>query len=147
MGYYVTLTQASFTIPADKLGDAFEALKELNKRDELKSGGSYGELPDGTYGHTQSWFSWMDPEYDKTLKSAREILEALGFTVEDFNGGLTITAYDDKIGDEEHFIRALAPFVAEGSHLDWKGEDGTLWRQLVRNGQLVTLDGHVEYTD
>jgi hypothetical protein len=147
MGYNVNLIGSNFIIPKDRLEDAFEAMKALNQRDDLKGGGAYGALPDGTYGTIEKFFSWMPADYDKTLKSAREILEALGFTVEDFNGGLAITEYDDKAGDENHFIEAIAPFVEDGSYLEWEGEDGAHWRILVREGRAVAQTGHIEYTD
>lgn len=130
MGYNAQIIGADFTLPADKLDAAFEALKELNQRDDLKSGGSWGSLPDGTYGKVGSHFSWMDDDYDKTAQSAEHILLMLGFNISDaYEGeGIEIIGYDSKMGDEEHFIRALAPFVKPGSYLEWEGEDSKRWR-------------------
>lgn len=34
----------------------------------------------------------------------------------------------ETLGETEDLLRALAPFVEPGSHLDMRGEDGTLWR-------------------
>ena len=44
MGYYVT-GEGSITIPAENLDAAYDALVELNRRDDLKTGGRYGGEP------------------------------------------------------------------------------------------------------
>jgi hypothetical protein len=148
MGYNVNLIGSNFVIPKDRLEDAFEAMKALNQRDDLKGGGAYGPLPDGTYGTIEKFFSWMPADYDKTMTSAAQILKELGFDLsERDDGSISIEGYDSKIGDENHFIEAIAPFVEDGSYLEWEGEDGAHWRILVREGRAVAQTGHIEYTD
>jgi hypothetical protein len=145
MGYNVMTIGGDVTIAADKLEPAFEALKALNKRDDLKTGGSYGALPDGTYGQTERWFAWMPVDYDKTAKDAREIFEMLGFNVEEDDKGLHISDYDDKSGAEDTFLEAVAPFVTAGSYLEWEGEDGEHWRQDFDGTTVTTRHGRIVY--
>lgn len=141
MGYNVSTRGSDFTIPADKLDAATQALKDLNKRDELKSGGSYGPGDKREY-----WFSWMPANYDETMHTAAEILESLGFTLStDNDGSISIDYYDSKSGDEDKFIAALAPFVAEGSYINWEGEDGQHWRDEVRGGEIMQFNGSIVY--
>jgi hypothetical protein len=146
MGYYVNITAVDFRITAEKLPGALAALKELNQHNELKSGGGYG--PDGTGKYRQtSWhFAWMPEDYDQTMHSVREILEALSFEVEDYGeDGLEITGYDAKSGDEEHFLRALAPFVEPGCYIEWRGEEDDMWRQEFDGQTMTTKTGTIRW--
>lgn len=125
MGYYVKIMETNFRIPADKLDEAYTALCALNHDPNAhKSGGSYSGG-----GKTEAWFSWMPTNYDETCKTAQAIFEELGFTtfVED-DGALWLTDYDSKIGDEEQFLNAIKHLVPEDAHIDWRGEDGAMWR-------------------
>lgn len=147
MGYNVNTTGINFTIPADKLDAACQAMKDLNKHDELKSGGGW----DGK--QRQHWFSWMPANYDQTMDSAQEILEALGFeTASGFEtedgkpGDLSITGYADKAGDEDKFLAALAPFVPDGSYVNWEGEDGIYWQHWFEAGQMIEKSGSIIYS-
>ncbi|QWY81365.1 hypothetical protein SEA_RIZWANA_68 [Arthrobacter phage Rizwana] len=160
MGYYVKTRGIDFTIPKEHLEAACKALKDLNKRDDLKTGGSWGPLRDAEgnliydengkikSGQTERWFAWMSADYDKTLHSAEEILKEVGFEVYD-NGesGIELSGYDSKSGQEEHFVAALAPFVREGSYIEWEGEDGELWRQVKVGDQIVTQSGYITYDE
>lgn len=130
MGYYITLTGSSFTIPKEELDDAYKALCELNKQLVMKRGGSYGPL-----GRTGVWFAWMDSDYPSKCKNAEEVFNALGFeTSETSAGELSLDYYDSKAGDEDYFLDAVTPFVDPGSTLEWRGEDGEMWRDLF-NGK------------
>ncbi|QGJ92853.1 hypothetical protein PBI_BEAGLE_94 [Arthrobacter phage Beagle] len=137
MGYYASITAADFTIPTEKLDAAFEALKELDKHNDLKSGGSFGTLPDGTHGQKSWHFAWMGDDWTEKCKSVGDVLAELGFEISGTDGDLEIYGYATKSGDEEHFLRALAPFVKPGSYLEWEGEDSQRWRQDF-DGETMT---------
>jgi hypothetical protein len=135
MGYYVTLTGSDFTIPADRLDEAYVALCKLNESDEGKTGGSWKAV-DGAPTRTEVWFAWMDSDYPDKLKTTQEILEALGFECDQcLDGSLNVYGYDSKTGQEDIFIAALAPFVPDGSYMEWSGEDGSMWRTLFEKGE------------
>lgn len=126
MGYYVTITEADFLLPADKLDEALAVWRELNTHDELKRGGSSSG---------EKWFSWMNM---CEFKSAEEILENLGFNFEHPpEEGIRILGYDSKMGQEGLFLEAVAPLVKPGSYIKWRGEDGELWRQDF-DGKIMT---------
>lgn len=145
MGYYVNIEDADFVIPVENLDAAYQAMCDLNKRDELKTGGSWGPREDGTYGQIAKFFAWMDADYPSKCKDAGDVLDALGFVTEEAaNGDLHIWGYDSKTGNEEHFLDAIAPFVKPGSFLEWRGEDGYMWREdydgetrQIRQGRVV----------
>lgn len=143
MGYYVTIIDADFTIPRDKVDDAFEVLCALNQRDELKGGYHYfrGEV-------VERYFKWMPADYDKTATSLADVLDMLGFDIETGDdGAVSIVGYDNKGGDEPHFIEALAPYATPGSFLNWEGEERELWRQEVADdGTIRDLVGDIVWT-
>ena len=146
MGHHVTITSAQFHIHPDQLDAACQALKDLNKSDKGKSGLNFGLLPDGTRGITGRVFSWMPANYDETMHTAQEILEAVGFTVHmSADDGLVIAGFDGPTGDEDVFLDALGPFVTAGSYLKWRSEDALLWEDRFDGTQRRTFTGHATY--
>lgn len=148
MGYYVGTMNADFRIPAENLDKAYDALCALNARDELKTGGGGCEVrPAGSEsvaGDPNRWFSWMPWNYDEMYSSVEEILNALGFETDvELNGDVTIVYYDNKMGAETHFLEALAPYVADGSYVEWRGEDNAMWRQDFNNGEMKERGGKI----
>ena len=148
MGYNVETLGVDFLIPAANLDAAYQALVELNKRDDLKSGGAYGPLPDGTYGCIEKYFAWMPANYPEVCKDVAAVLKEVGFEVSDDGDDLSIDWYaNDKSGDEEHFIRALAPFVTPGSYMEWEGEDRERWRWEFDGTTMTTKTGTITWGD
>lgn len=155
MGYYITATDAGWTVPADKVDAAFRAVKELNRDHSLKNGGFYG--PDTPTRPAESvsvsdrpdkWFSWMDWNYDELCENIAEVFNELGFEEAyiDSDGNFNLEDfYDSKTGNEEHFLRAIAPFSTEGSFVNFRGEDDTLFRYTVRDGELVEQIGSISW--
>jgi hypothetical protein len=145
MGYFVRTLQSDFRIKEENFEKAYDALVALNDNDEIKSGGSYGgdgisadsPRPAGKTHHPARWFSWMDANYPEKYEDLPSILEALGFELLIEKGvGIRAIFYDSKIGDEVHFLRALAPFVEDNSYLLWSGEDGATWGQVFVGGKM-----------
>jgi hypothetical protein len=48
-----------------------------------------------------------------------------------------LDSYDNKSGQEELFLAAVAPFVRPGSFVEWVGEDSTMWRDYVGIDRLL----------
>lgn len=66
-------------------------------------------------------------------------MTALDFQVSfDDDGNVTDLAYDNKSGQEELFLNAIAPLVKEGSYIGWQGEDGEMWVNVFKGGVMVT---------
>lgn len=135
MGYYVKGAGHIVFNSEDRKQAAFKALCELNKRDDLKEGGSYEEGA-----KVESWFSWMDSNYDKEARDLDHILEMLGFNIvnRSDDGLILIVDYDNKMGQEDLFLQTMAPFVAE-MKIYWMGEDGRRWNILIENGSTIDM--------
>lgn len=142
MGYYVT-GEGSIIIPADKLDAAYDALVELNRREDLKSvrhGRTRPKPADSTSvaASPDKWFSWMDWNYDEIFTDAKSILEDVGFEIYDNEGEyIVLRYYDYKIGAEEHFVRAIAPYVEPDSEMVWTGKNGEKWRWIFEDGKMI----------
>lgn len=133
MGYYVSITSSDVVIPKKNLDAALAEMKRINgpEFDNLKRGGSYG--PNGT---TKKWYSWMPESFDQ-YESLSDFLSDVGFDIEEVDGNLLITGYDDKHGNEDIFLQFLAPFIAHGSSMEWRGEEGERWRYTFEAGKMV----------
>lgn len=155
MGYYVTLIASDFAIPEDRWDEAFEALVELNKHDELKTG---GRIAGG--GEVEKWFAWMDPDYPKLAREQVAegkfehpliaVFDQLGFdwSIDELAhrpASLSLDGYYDKTGGEDCFLEAVAPFVVAGSYLDWRGEDDLYWRHKFNGETMETVEGRVVF--
>lgn len=163
MGYYVEVVAGEVIIPKRNLTKAYKAMCELNKKHDLKRGGRYGfgegkaplyyerTEPDKkgkTNGIQSRWFSWMDYDYDRTCKTADEIIDQLGFfTDTDEKGNLHVIGYDEKTGQEDLFFKAIAPYVLQKSYLDWMGEDGSTYRWTFKGGQFKSVNGEVVFPE
>ena len=54
--------------------------------------------------------------------------------------------YDSKSGQEMYFVMALAPYVRWGA-LEWRGEDGSEWKWLIRNGRMKESVGSMVFAE
>lgn len=153
MGYYVR-GHGSLSIDKNDIDKAYEAMCELNDHDDMKRGGRYGGVgsadsvrPDGLNYHPGKWFSWMDPNYPDTCPTFEAVLKDLGFDFSVTNNGDVSTFlmnYDNKTGQEDLFMEAIAPFVISGE-FEWSGEDGHMWKWEYVDGKMEVLAAHVVY--
>jgi hypothetical protein len=152
MGYYVNLASSNVVVKKEHLDAAYKAMIELNDHDGLKRGGS---------STGKKWFSWMPEDIAAECPDAQSVLECLGFTTEiRSNGDLWISGYDSKIGQEELFLKAIAPYVGVvdwhiqenpvnsepyNPQMEWVGEDGEFWMHVFKNNTLYTAAGEKTY--
>ena len=158
MGYYVHITDADWYIPTDKQDAAYKAVCALNERNDLKRGGTYPR-PEGleqtTGANDHLWFAWMDAYYPDTCPNLHAVLEQVGFDLEELDEGLAIRGYNNKSGQEELFLSALAPFAesiyADEPLINWMGEEGEMWQDAARDGKMfqqqITMATHGAATE
>ena len=80
----------------------------------------------------QRGFAWVDSyKLSEACKSKNisAIFREWGFSIEKQGDeeGRYIIDFDNKIMDEEVFLKRIAPFVTRGE-IFWTGEDGALWK-------------------
>lgn len=88
----------------------------------------------------------------RACSAVEELVEALedcGFDswVNDAGDAVELIGYCGKTFEEEDVLVALAPWAVGGSFVEWRGEDGSRWRHVVRGGALYSQHGRVEWVD
>lgn len=86
-----------------------EAMKELNKHDEYKRGGTLSKN-----GYREKWFSWFPPDYDKDMTRVEDIFRFLGFEYDTIVEDDLVSHnfhYNDKWGQHEIFFVAMSPYL------------------------------------
>ncbi len=158
-------TGAEFKIKASNKDKALQALKKLVEKKNLDWINSNKIKNSNTLEEAMDELRWIpkiakiDPKNVYGLSEVKEQLGVLNSMLEegtanagfakDFTAGMiarleTSSAPDiigigfegEKIGSEESFFSALAPFVEAGSFIEMKGEDVTSWIWIF-NGKKV----------
>lgn len=153
MGYFVD-GHGHITIRKADEVHAYKAMIDLNQRDDLKEGGSWGgehdsrsPRPKGLNHHPGKWFSWLHADYPSVCPDFLSVLEHLGFEVGakvEQNDSTTYPLYySSKIGQEELFIEAISPWIT--GEIEWSGEDGNRWKHVFQDGTFAVKTGRVVY--
>ena len=146
MGYYVDY-EGTISYPRADEQRLAEALWNLNHQHDLKNGGRHPKQGDP---YEDNWFSWLPSRWHEDEPSVAEVLELLGFTVDetlpDEERITYVVAYNNKIGDEDKFIATLAENGAEIT-LYCRGEDGEGWRWRSENNELLTSNEYRTYAE
>lgn len=138
MGYYVKITNCEGMIKKDEKPYIFKQWCDLNKpeNDNLKFGGSYSGGK-----KSESWYSWMDSDYDKTCTCMEEILGMLGFDFStDKDGNIFDLTYDSKTGQEALFFEKAAPYISQPLFISWVGEDDEKFSWIIDEGNFFEGD-------
>lgn len=140
MGYCIQLVDQKFTIKKENKAKALEAIRALAKQTSKMSGGSWGPGGQERSRHF-SWVTTDDFVLAKTLEAALEAwrYEALFHHKDEKNEGdvVGINFSGEKLGDDKVLLDAIAPFVEDGSFLQFSGEDGGAWRWVFKDGKCT----------
>ena len=140
MSYYFQIMDQDFHIEPEKLKGAHEALlkfAENNVEAYVRYHPCTNEEIEAT---CESW-----------MKSPERLMFDLGYSIEDFtgNGGIDyIHLEHEKYCDEDRIIfETIAPFVADGSFVQYMGEDGYMWRYTFKNGKCIEQYPEIKWVD
>lgn len=137
MGYYIDLTDAEWEISESP--EALATIREMpTKYHAIKRGGS---------SNGEKWFSWMNDTQIEDTDTVQNVFRHLGFDTENVDGGFKLTGYSSKTGQEDLFLAVMAPFTKDGSYIEWRGEDGELWKFEVRNGRMFRSESEIIWTN
>lgn len=138
MGYYITLHEAVFRIPAERKSAALDALRAMWEPERHGAMTGY-EIVGGA--RTAHYYAWMNNSSLRfgACESFEQGMRDWGWPVDvDADGNVIgISFENEKIGDEFEMLKAIAPYVDAGSYLTIHGEDGVIWRWWF-DGHLVT---------
>lgn len=126
MGYCICQIGADFCIESKNIGKALQLAKD--------------------------YIIHHGDQYEKEVldsNSITKVFSAMGFDLDiDSDGEVYfITLTNEKLRDQESFLRAIAPAVHTGSYIDLEGEDNYYWRWWFGGGQLYELEGEITFED
>jgi len=126
-----------FNLSKENFGKALEAIKGLAGKETIK---------DSSGAH----FRWVDTRKFLRAETLEDAFRAWRWAIDiDENTGdaVAIEFEGDKLGDDEKFFKAIAPFVEDGSYIDMIGEDGYAWRWLFGGGKLKEISGEIVFRE
>ena len=146
MGYCVDW-DLKIQVPKNNVQKALDAINELMKPENVKKNGRGGSWSHG--GQTDWWYSWVSTPPDNKYNSLKEAFVGWGFNAKEReDGSVTVNScYNEKLGQEELFLEAIARYVTDDSSIYVHGEDGANWRWVFKNGHLIEQQGRVIYEE
>lgn len=117
MSRYVNQTGCQFYMDKIKEKDAYEALIALK---------------------TKPGFEWMKQWKTDTFQ---DLMSAIGYSVEGNKKAYDWIEYLNEKEDYKtnQYLSMIAPFVEEGSFIEWRSEDGDLWRTVFTEGTVKDI--------
>jgi len=108
MGYYMTQMDTDFKISANKFPALIQSVKSLPR---------------------QSTYAWVNMEY-ANANNIEDIFNYWRWEVTLDESGDIVDIYfsGEKMGDDEIFFKAIAPFVEPDSFIQMRGEGDDMWR-------------------
>ena len=133
MSYWMEQIDQHFSIPAEGRQAAFDALRGWERR-QMERYPQFAELRRRPLGNA---------------KSLKDTLCELSWEVEMDNSGAICEMYfeGDRLGDEDEWLDEIAPYVAVGSYLTMRGEDGFCWRWYFDGSHCTTYEGKLVFPD
>lgn len=144
MGRYVTIIAQDFKIKAENVGAAYRAAVALNADDSKKSTRYRGPEPlvkpedsKSVASSPEVSFRGVRWNYDEECNTIAEVLREFGFEPEvASDGSIKGLWFDDKFGDEQLVLEAIAPYVEDGSMLCWAEGYYDMWSMWFLNGSV-----------
>ena len=137
MGYSVRLIKGEVIIPASRADAALSAVRELDSRDDMKSGWSRDD-----HGVERRHWAFTNPNDVQAAATLADALRAFRFEPSsELDGELYGVEFSGQNrGDEAHLWTALAPFVEPGGEMIWLREDeGDSLTRWCFDGRSMTV--------
>tara|TARA_R100000664_G_C2741161_1_gene129613 strand:- start:737 stop:1132 length:396 start_codon:yes stop_codon:yes gene_type:complete len=94
-----------------------------------------------------SRWSWVSSNEVLSAETLEEALKAWRWeAVADKQGNINYLHFmGEKYGEDPLLLKAIAPFVEDGSFIEMQGEDGERWLWRFSDGELETLEAQISY--
>jgi hypothetical protein len=134
MGYYVDMCLSNVVIKKANVAKALKAVNDLFLPENIKKnvfmgGNSYSWVANHSYNNL--------PDAISNWRYGCLILDNGDIEIDSFNG--------EKLGDDNIFWKALAPFVSSKSMIECVGGDDYHWRWTFKNKKLIEEEGKICY--
>lgn len=150
MGYFVELVDCNVFIPKTSFESACTHLKNVEFLTDFDhmNGGGWDYIDNQK--KREHWYSWVNMQELRTAIETNDlpkVFESFRFVVIlNNNGDIYNLGFHGKIGDEEHLLHSLKSFFREGDYLQWRGEEGELWKVVFENGCINFYDANIIWT-
>jgi hypothetical protein len=133
MGYYIDQVDHNFFIDNKHIPSLIATIHSLSKDESNMSGGSFDSSQ-----KIYSCYSWVNMSFTD-YNDIKEIFKCWRWHIDqDENGNIdSINFEGQKLGDDDILLRAIAPYVKDGSYIEIRGEDNSLWRWAFKNGKFM----------
>ena len=127
MGYHVEQLDSGFFVAADVIPSLIETIHKLAENGQ---------------------YSWVRDNYIDS-NDVTDIFRCWRWDIDmDKHGNIVDIRFDgEKLGDDEVFFKAIAPFVQDGSFIEMRGEDNAMWRWKFSNGKLREIYPEIIWGD
>jgi hypothetical protein len=142
MGYSVSLIKGEVVIAASSADAALAAIRDLDRRDDLKTGWSRDDQ-----GVERRHWAFTLPARIEASQTLGDILRAFRFEpmMEPDGERYGVEFVGENLGDDLHLWTALAPFVEPGGEMIWLGEDDALSRWYFDGEALKVSRGRMVF--
>ncbi len=88
---------------------------------------------------TEAHFYFVRTKDFLAAKTISEIFDAWRWSIDtNYNGDISgINFIGEKLGDDNIFFQAIAPYVEEGSYIQMFNDSGKTWRWCFENGKML----------
>ena len=111
----------------------------LSVRMMLSDTMAMGESPVVNGIKTNNWYKWVDTDALKASCRNEDIVKLFNcwgfFVVKGSVEGIYDVNFDNKLGDEDKFIKKIAQFITKGE-INGRGEDGACWKHEFKKGVM-----------
>ena len=148
MGYYIQQLDTNFFLPVEHLDTLVQDAKALLTKEAKDSYGARGYTWRGEY--ITKHYSWVDEQGVLDGKTFAEIASGFRWSLEeDEEGNVTdfIFSGEKYGGDELVFLNTIAPYVKEGSFIEFRGEDGEQWKWYFNGNTCEEYFAEIIYSD
>ena len=149
MGYYVEVMDAAIRIPPENYEKAVSLFSGLMEK-ETDHGSDFSSRA------AERFYSWVNTSH--VLEALKNDEQSLGENIADAFSywGYVLTVDSnrgveweyrerDKWGDDEFLWGALAPCISEGSFIEFRAEDGAMWKYEFDGISFREFVGYVEW--
>lgn len=137
MGYYAEMTSCKFYMSAKKARQAWleynaKVVEESAQKEKRRSEIVGSRISDPLFERVQVSLS---------PSPSHLIYHCAGFRAKtDAKGNITGLSYvGNKYDGRDVFLKEIAPYVKDGSRLEFRGDDGHCWALEFRNGVMIEV--------
>jgi len=141
MGYEITQRGAVFGMQKENFEPCLQAIKALADRVQF--------LASGENSMGDRWYSWVNTEKFVSAKTLEEALEEWGWEIQLAEDGdaYFLQFVNEKLGDDEVLLNAIAPYVEDGSYIEIAGEDADWWRWVFKGGKMFEITPEITWPE